>query len=200
MDSRPIPARMQQELSTYITRFVQLSEAELQTALSFFEYHRVPKRTLLLQAGEICTFEAFIRSGCAREYYTDQKGSEHTIEFAVENWWVSDINSFENRVPSQVCIETLEDSELLVLTPESKEALLEAVPRLERMFRIMMQRHLNVVKNRLLRNMSDTAMDRYLLFLRRYPDVIQRVPQYYIASYLGISQEFLSKLRKRALQ
>lgn len=200
MDSRPIPARMQQELSTYITRFVQLSEAELQTALSFFEYRRVPKRTLLLQAGEICTFEAFIRSGCAREYYTDQKGSEHTIEFAVENWWVSDINSFENRVPSQVCIETLEDSELLVLTPESKEALLEAVPRLERMFRIMMQRHLNVVKNRLLRNMSDTAMDRYLLFLRRYPDVIQRVPQYYIASYLGISQEFLSKLRKRALQ
>ncbi len=189
---------MQQELSTYITRFVDLSDAELHSALSFFEYRRVPKRTQLLQAGDICTFEAFIRSGCAREYYIDKRGSEHTLEFAVENWWISDINSFENRLPSQVCIETLEDSELLVLTPESKEALLRAVPRLERMFRIMMQRHLNVVKNRLLRNMSDTAMDRYLLFLRRYPDVIQRVPQYYIASYLGISQEFLSKLRKRA--
>ena len=190
---------MYQELETYITRFVGLSDQEMQTALSFFEARTVPKRTLLLRAGEVCAFEAFIVSGCAREYFIDARGSEHTIEFAVENWWVSDINSFENRVPSQVFIETLENTEFLLLTPDAKEALLEAVPRLERMFRVMMQRHLNVIKTRLLRNMSDTAMDRYLMFLRRYPDVIQRVPQYYIASYLGISQAFLSKLRKRAL-
>jgi len=85
-----------------------------------------------------------------------------------------------------------------MLTPDSEEALLKEVPKLERMFRIMMQRHLNVIKNRLLRNMSNSAMDLYQMFLNRYPDVIRRVPQYYIALYLGISQEFLSKLRKRA--
>lgn len=188
------------ELRDYISSYVTLSEAEMGRGLSAFEYRRVPRRTLLLRAGDVCGFEAFIRSGCAREYYVDHKGSEHTVEFALESWWISDIYSFENQVPSRVSIETLEDTELLVLSPESKLALLDEVPKMERMFRIMMQRHLNVMKNRLLRNMSDSAMDRYQRFLERYPDVTRRVPQYYIASYLGISQEFLSKLRRRALK
>ncbi|WP_233131810.1 Crp/Fnr family transcriptional regulator [Robiginitalea sediminis] len=188
------------ELRKYISGFVALTDQEMELVLTAFEYRQVPRRTQLLRAGEVCSFEAFILSGCAREYYVDDKGSEHTVEFALERWWISDIYSFENQVPSRVSIETLEDTELLVLSPETKASLLEEVPKMERMFRLMMQRHLNVVKNRLLRNMSDTAMDRYLLFLERYPDVIRRVPQYYIASYLGISQEFLSKLRRRAVK
>lgn len=191
---------MKNELKKYLERFIELSDKESDMALQFFEYQKIPKHTLILRSGDICSFEAYIKRGCAREFFTDHKGNEHTVEFAVEDWWISEINSFENKVPSQVSIETLEETEILFLSLESKKELLKAVPSLERMFRIMMQRHVHVLKKRLLQNMSRNAMDRYLTFLEQYPTVVQRVPQYHIASYLGISQEFLSKLRKRAHQ
>ncbi|WP_421824306.1 Crp/Fnr family transcriptional regulator [Flagellimonas oceanensis] len=188
---------MKNELKRYLERFVQLSEQELNHALDFFEYAKVPKNTLILESGKVCNFEAYIISGCAREYFVDKKGNEHTVEFAIEDWWISEINSFENSKPSKVSIETLEETELLMLSLEAKQDLLDSVPQLERMFRIMMQRHVHVLKNRMLLHLSGNAMDRFQMFLNQYPTVVQRVPQYHIASYLGISKEFLSKLRKR---
>jgi CRP-like cAMP-binding protein len=151
----------------------------------------------MLNAGEVCDFEAYVNKGCIREYFIDRKGAELTLEFAVEDWWVSDITSFESQSPSNMYIETLEDCELLVLTRDSKERLLARIPKLERMFRLMIQRHLTVVQNRLFRTVSYSAMDKYREFIKRYPTISQRVPQHYIASYLGISPEFLSRLRKR---
>ncbi len=190
---------MKNELKNYLERFINLSDEESEMALQFFEYRKFPKNSLILRSGDICNFEAYIKRGCAREFFTDHKGNEHTVEFAIEDWWISEINSFENKVPSQVSIETLEETEMLMLSLESKTQLLETIPALDRMFRIMMQRHVHALKKRLLQNMSRNAMDRYQMFLEQYPTVVQRVPQYHIASYLGISQEFLSKLRKRTM-
>ena len=191
---------MFQNIHNYIARYVPLTAEELELVTSSLEYKVVPKKTILLRAGEVCDFEAYVNRGCIREYLLDRRGTELTLEFAVEDWWVSDITSFENGTPSFMYIETLEDCELLLLSRASKERLLEQVPKLERMFRLMIQRHLSVVQGRLFKTITYSALDQYQEFLRRYPSIPQRVPQHYIASYLGITPEFLSKLRKQQMK
>ena len=191
---------MFQNINAYVLKCVNLSPRELEYFNSILEYKVIPKRTMLLRAGNICNFEAYVIKGCIREYYIDGHGAEVTLQFAVEDWWVSDITSFQDQKVSNMYIETLEDCELLMLSRQSKEQLLVEVPKLERMFRLMIQRHLSAVQNRLFKTITHTAIEKYLEFLNRYPAIPQRVPQHYIASYLGISPEFLSKLRTRHLK
>ena len=191
---------MFQNINAYVLKCVNLSPRELEYFNSILEYKVIPKRTMLLRAGNICNFEAYVIKGCIREYYIDGHGAEVTLQFAVEDWWVSDITSFQDQKVSNMYIETLEDCELLMLSRQSKEELLAEVPKLERMFRLMIQRHLSAVQNRLFKTITHTAIEKYLEFLNRYPAIPQRVPQHYIASYLGISPEFLSKLRTRHLR
>lgn len=191
---------MHESIQNYISRFVSLTPEELSVVENCMQLQEIPKKTILLNAGDVCNFEAYVLKGCIREYFIDHKGQELTLEFAVEDWWVSDITSFENQTPSIMYIETLEDCELLMLSRAAKDELLARVPKLERMFRLMIQRHLSVLQKRLFRTVSYTAMDKFEQFLRRYPSLPQRVPQHYIASYLGITPEFLSKLRKRQMK
>lgn len=191
---------MFQTINAYVSKCVNLSPRELEYFNSILEYKVIPKRTMLLQAGKICNFEAYVIKGCIREYYIDPHGAEVTLQFAVEDWWVSDITSFQDQKVSNMYIETLEDCELLMLSRQSKEQLLVEVPKVERMFRLMIQRHLSAVQNRLFNTITHTATEKYLEFLKRYPAIPQRVPQHYIASYLGISPEFLSKLRTKHLR
>ena len=197
---KPIFSPMFDRLNSYVSRSVELTNAELGYFNTIFEYRAIPKKTMLLQAGDICNFEAYVNKGCIREYYIDSNGFEVTLQFAVEDWWVSDIASFQDQTISNMYIETLEDCELLVLSRQAKENLLAHVPKLERMFRLMLQRHIGAIQNRLYKTISQTALEKYLEFIRRYPTIPQRVPQHYIASYLGISPEFLSKLRTRHLK
>jgi CRP-like cAMP-binding protein len=187
-------------INSYVSKVVDLSAAELEYFNNILKHKHIPKKTMLLQAGDICDFEAYVVKGCIREYYIDGKGIEVTLQFAVEDWWVSDIASFQDQTPSSMYIETLEDCELLILSRQAKEDLLAKVPKLERMFRLMIQRHLVVITSRLYKTMAHTAIEKYLEFIKRYPTIPQRVPQHYIASYLGISPEFLSKLRTRHLK
>jgi len=191
---------MFQNINNYAARSVNLTTEETALFNEILEYHKVPKKTRLLAAGDICNFEAYVNKGCIREYIVDENGVEVTLQFAIEDWWVSDLASFQDQSPCIMYIETLEDCELLILTRDSKERLLTEVPKLERMFRLMLQRHLTVVQKRLFKTISTTAMEKYLEFINRYPSIPQRVPQHYIASYLGISPEFLSKLRARNLK
>ena len=191
---------MFQNINAYVLKCVNLSAGELEYFNSMLQYKTIPKKTMLLQAGNICNFEAYVIKGCIREYYSDSDGAELTLQFAVEDWWVSDITSFEDQKVSSMYIEALEDCELLMLSRESKEQLLAEVPKLERMFRLMIQRHLSVVQSRLFKTITHTGMEKYLEFIKRYPTIPQRVPQHYIASYLGMSPEFLSKLRTRHLK
>jgi CRP-like cAMP-binding protein len=191
---------MFQNINAYVLKCINLSAGELEYFNSILQYKVIPKKTMLLQAGNICNFEAYVIKGCIREYYIDSNGAELTLEFAVEDWWVSDLTSFEDQKVSNVYIETLEDCELLMLSRQSKEQLLAEIPKLERMFRLMIQRHLSVIQSRLFKTVTQPGIEKYLEFIKRYPTIPQRVPQHYIASYLGMSPEFLSKLRTRHLK
>ena len=139
-----------------------------------------------------------MRKGCVRKYYIDTNGFEVILQFAIEDAWVSDISFslYENK-RSRVYIETLEDCELFLFTPETKEELFAKVPKFERAFRILMQRSLAVTQERLFQTIAKTATEKYVEFIDQYPTLSQRVAQHYIASYLGISAEFLSKIRTK---
>lgn len=181
----------------YVARCLVLDNNEMDEFHSILQYKKVKKKTFLLQKGEICTFEAYIIKGCIKVYYLDENGNEVILLFAVEDWWVSDIASFTDQKPSNLFIETIEECELLMLNHDGKEALYQKVPKLERMFRLMVQRAYVALQNRLFATISQPAEERYLEFLKRYPSIPQRVPQHQIAAYLGISPEFLSKIRAK---
>jgi CRP-like cAMP-binding protein len=186
------------QINTNISRYVAFDELELSIFNSLLVYREVPKKRILLHAGEQCGFEIFLIKGSARKYYIDSNGVEVVLQLAIEDAWLSDISFsiYENN-PSNVFIETLEDCEFFMFTPESKEILFEKAPRFERAYRILMERHLAVTQNRLFGTISKTATDKYVDFLEQYPTLPNRFAQHYIASYLGITPEFLSKIRKK---
>lgn len=188
---------MFQQINQYIARCISLNEKELTFFHSILHHKTIKKKTFLLQQGQVCDFEAYIIKGCIKVYYLDKEGNEVILLFAVEDWWVSDIESFTNQLPSNLFIETLEDCELLFLNFADKERLYQQVPQLERMFRLMVQRAYVVLQHRFFATISQPAEERYLDFLKRYPSIPQRVAQHQIAAYLGISPEFLSKIRAK---
>lgn len=191
---------MYQEIDQAIARYVQLSEEELQLFHSLLKFKKARKKSFLLQEGDICTTEAFVLKGCIRTYYLDKEGLETIISFAVEGWWVSDLTSFTDQTPSHMFIEALEDCELLQIDYPSKMQVFEKIPKLERYFRLLVQRSLGVIQQRFYASLSQTAEERYLNFLEKYPQIVQRVPQHQIARYIGVSPEFLSKIRSGLLK
>ncbi len=184
-------------IDAHVHSYTSPSAADLELLHSLLEIRTYRKKTLLLSEGEICRFECFINKGCIRNYYLNDKGEEVTLQFATEGWWVSDMASFNEHTHSHLFIESLEDCEVLVLTQATKEQLLRQAPCFERLFRILVQRNLARLQERLFRTIATTASEKYLDFLERYPGIPQRVAQHYIASYLGFTPEFLSKVRTR---
>lgn len=180
-----------------VSKCITLTAEEQTQFTDLLEFKTIPKKTILLREGEVCQFEGYIKKGCVRIYYVNENGFEVVLSFAVEDWWVSDIASFHENKPSLFFIETLEETEMFLLTPQTKEKLLLTIPKFERVFRLLVQRNLSSVQNRLVNTISKTASDRYLEFIKLYPSVPLRVPQYHIASYLGVSPEFVSTIRKR---
>lgn len=183
------------QIDASIAKYVQLTAAEQELFHSLLKHKKVKKKHFLLQEGEVCTFETFIIKGCVRLYFIDKEGVETILYFAVENWWVSDLASFMDQQPSNQFIETLEDCELLILDYRSKNELLEKIPKMEKYYRILLQRSMGVLQQRFYANVSQTAEERYLAFIEKYPQVVQRVPQHQIARYIGVSPEFLSKVK-----
>ncbi len=165
-----------------ITRFITLTPEEEKIFTDLLVCEKFPKKTVLLREGEICQFEGYIHKGCLRMYCLDDNGTEVTLLFAIEDWWISDIASFQEQKPSKVYIETLEDSEIYMLNPATKEKLLNEVPKFERVFRMLVQRNLTTLQSRLVDTISKSASNRYLEFIKVYPSIPQRVAQYYIAS------------------
>lgn len=186
---------MFETIDRFIAKYITLNDDELAFFHSLLRTRKVKKKNFLLQEGEICDFEAFIIKGCIRSYYLDKEGVETILLFAVEDWWVSDLTSFADRKPSNLFIETIEDSELLTLDFAGKNKLLEKIPAFEHMYRLLVQRSLGVLQQRFYSTLSETAEERYKQFLEKYPLVAQRVPQHQIARYIGVSPEFLSKVR-----
>lgn len=188
---------MFEQINKNVCKNGDFTQSEIDYFNSILQYKTIPKKTLLLQDGEICNFEAYIIKGCIRKYYINEHGHEVILQFAIEDWWVSDIASFHEKKPSKLFIETLEECELLLLTPETKEQLVTKVPKFERIFRLLVQRNLSSMQNRLIDTIAKTAQEKYLEFLKLYPTIPQRVAQHYIASYLGMTAEFLSKIRTK---
>jgi len=188
---------MFEQINKNVCKNGDFTQSEMDYFNSILQHKVIPKKTLLLQDGDVCNFEAYILKGCIRKYYINEQGHEVILQFAIEDWWVSDIASFHEKKPSKLFIETLEDCELLLLTPETKEQLLTKVPKFERIFRLLVQRNLSSMQNRLIDTIAKTAQEKYLEFLKLYPTIPQRVAQHYIASYLGMTAEFLSKIRTK---
>lgn len=186
---------MFEALDQFVSKYIRLTSEETEIFHSLLEYKKVRKKQFLLREGEICQFEAFILKGCIRTFYVDKSGTETILNFAVEGWWVSDLSSFSEQQPSAQNIETLEDCELLVINYDNKKILFDVIPAFEKVFRILVQRSLGVLQQRFYAGISQTAEERYLAFIEKYPQVVQRVPQHQIARYIGVSPEFLSKVR-----
>jgi CRP-like cAMP-binding protein len=186
---------MFEALDQFVSKYIRLTQEETEIFHSLLAYKKVKKKQFLLREGEICQFEAFILKGCIRTFYVDKSGTETILNFAVEGWWVSDLSSFSEQQPSAQNIETLEDCELLMINYENKKILFDVIPAFEKVFRILVQRSLGVLQQRFYAGISQTAEERYLAFIEKYPQVVQRVPQHQIARYIGVSPEFLSKVR-----
>ncbi|TCC88518.1 Crp/Fnr family transcriptional regulator [Pedobacter frigiditerrae] len=188
---------MFEQINTSVSNYIAFNPEELQIFNQLLKHRTIPKKHFLLRADEVCNFEGFVVKGCLRKYYIDENGQEVIIQFAVENNWISDIASFSNQQPGKLFIETLEESSILYLNPQSKEELLSRVPKFERFYRKLVERNVSLLHNRLHFSISKTAEEKYLDFLENYPSIPQRVAQHHIASYLGMSAEFLSKVRKK---
>jgi len=184
-------------INEYVNRCGTFNAIELLKFNNYLRIRHVKKKQILLREGEVCDFEAYIVKGCLRSFYVDENGSEVILQFSIEDWWVGDIGSFNERTPSSLYIEALEDSVILTLNPERKEQLLRDLPSFERVFRLMLQRHIAALEQRLIRTIAKPAVEKYLEFVKKYPSIVQRVPQHYIASYLGMTPEFLSKIRRK---
>lgn len=180
-----------------IEKHLAISDSDFERFTAPFYHRKIAKKQFLLRAGQICKFEGFVIKGCLRVYYLDEQGQERILYFAIEDWWITDIDSFTNNTPSILNIEALEDSEVLLITQPYKEALYEQVPIVEKLFRIMTQKTHVALQRRMISALGKTADERYLEFITKYPQLEQRLTQLQVASYLGISHEFLSKIRKK---
>lgn len=181
----------------HVSRYVPLSAAEQELFTSLLTVKRLLRKQFLLQAGDICRHENYVLDGCVRSFFVDDKGDEHTLHFALEDWWITDLESFLHQIPAVVNIEALTPVTVLQLDKPSLERLYTEVPAFERFFRILHQNAYLAQNKRILNNISMTGEARYTDLLERYPKLVQRVPQKYIASYLGITPVFLSQIRAR---
>jgi CRP-like cAMP-binding protein len=188
---------MSQLLISNIQRFLPLTDEEKYMILSIMKPKKIRKRQYLLQEGDNSKYSAFVLSGCLRCYFVDQNGFEHILQFAIEDWWIADMMSFTSGKSSRLNIDALEDAEVLLLTREDQLALFERSPKFEKYFRIITENGMISNQQRLLDNLSLPATDRYKNFINKYPLFMQRIPQTQIAAYLGITPEFLSKIRSQ---
>lgn len=176
---------------------ISVNEDELSYCKTLFLPKKLRKRQFLLQEGDVCKYQAFVEKGLLRSFRVDEKGSDHILQFAVEGWWAADLSSYITGEPSHFNIEALEDSELLLLSKPSWDALMQHSPKFEHYFRIIIQNNLIATQKRLLESRTETAEEMYLNFVEGYPGCMQRIPQHMIASFIGVSRETLSRLRRR---
>jgi CRP-like cAMP-binding protein len=157
---------------------------------------KIKKRQFILQENDVCKHYTFVAEGCFKKYHVDKKGSEHNLQFAAENDWIMEIDSFYSEKPSRVYIEAIEPSTILQITKKDLLYLFTHNPKFDRNFRVIVENRFVQLENRILQAISSTAEERYLTFLSQYPHLSSRLPSTQIASYLGITPEFLSRIRK----
>lgn len=184
-------------LIDYFEKLLPLNEEEKSVVEGVFKERKIKRRQFILQEGDISRYNSFVVEGCFRMYLVDEKGKEHNLQFAVENWWIGDIGSFHSEKPSKLYIEALEDSIILQIKKDDQLKLFVDYPKFNRIFRVFTENALVSAQRRILQNISSSAEERYLDFLNRYPNFFNRISNIQIASYLGVTPEFLSTIRKK---
>ena len=187
------------KIKNYVARHIQLTEEEQEYFLSLLKIRKVKKKQFIVQPDFICKYRSYVYSGAMRAYLLDNKIQEHTIAFAIDDWWISDYNSYIFQQPATLFVEALEDTILIQIDYNAEQLLKEIVPKFEKFFRIITERAFAFLQQRVLSNLSKTAEERYEEFMQRYAEIVKQVPQYALASYLGMSTEYLSKLRNNRL-
>lgn len=191
---------MKEQILQYVSQFIDINKDEKEYFLSLFTEKTIKKRQFIVQPDYVCKYRTFILEGAFRGYLMCTEGKEHTISFGIENWWISDFNSYIFQEPATLFIEATENSKILQLSYNDEQELLEKHPKFEKMFRIMSQKDLASNQKRVMSNLSDSAEIRYEKFVVQYPKINNRMPQYAIASYLGFTTEYLSKIRNKRTQ
>jgi CRP-like cAMP-binding protein len=186
-------------LQTYLQGKINLPEEQFKLWASLMHPLKIKKNEYLLREGEVSRQLAFVAKGCLRLYSIDAKGKEHILQFAPEFWWVGDMESFVRNTASLYFIDAIEDSEVLLMDHHSQQELFHRVPEAAMFFQELMQNRQAATQKRIIYSMSASAEERYLDFIKTYPSFVQRVPQHMIASYLGITPESLSRIRKQVV-
>ena len=184
-------------LIKYFSSYMPLSEEEITTLESLFVQRKIKRRQFILDEGDVCKLNTFVVEGCFRMYLVDKNGKEHNLQFAVENWWIGDIGSFHSGEPSRLYIEALENSIVLQIKKDDQLKLFIEHPKFNRIFRVFTENALVSYQKRILQNISSTAEERYLDFVEQYPFFFNRISNVQIASFLGVTPEFLSTIRKK---
>ncbi|MCF0070173.1 Crp/Fnr family transcriptional regulator [Dyadobacter sp. CY261] len=195
MEKDPALNRM---ILDHVLRRIELTDAEQTRFISILKIRKLLPRQYLVQQGDVCQYESYVCKGFLRSFYVDERGNDHTLHFAMEDWWISDSTSFHLQIPATRNIVALEASVLLQVEKNDLEQLYQDVPAFERFWRILEQKGGIAQDQRILNAISMTGAERYQALIAKYPTLEQRMPQRHIASYLGITPVFLSQIRKQS--
>ena len=184
-------------LIAHFRKSITLTDNEAEVVSEYFTLVKLKKKEILLFVGDHSSHMRFISEGCLRSYYMDDDAKEHIIQFGIEEWWINDLYSYLTNTPSKQFIQAIENSKVLQIHKDKLNELYDTVPAIERFFRLKFQKAYVSLQERTINTMSKKAEECYVEFRSKYRDIEQRVPQYMVASYLGITPEFLSSLRKK---
>jgi CRP-like cAMP-binding protein len=183
----------------YLTEKAQLNAEEINAVQAVSLEKKIKKKQYLLHEGGVCHYNCFIIKGCLRLYSISDDGTEHILRFAVENWWMSDRESYNNGSPSRYNIDALEDCELILIDKPDFGQLLKTIPNLKNFIDSLLARSYDAIQHRVMGAISYTAEERYKNFVTRFPVIFHRIPLHMIASYLGVSRETLSRIRSQSV-
>ena len=188
------------QLKAHLNNYVDATDEAVEALLGAMEKMDVKKGAFVLEPGQDCQTQWFVLKGVLRSYYVDRQGVDHNLQFAVENWWSADLGGFFKQQPAELHIQALENSLVLALERKKQEKLFDAYPVLERFFRLIVQNAYVEAQRRILATLSLSAEERFERFMRRYPGLLNRIPQYHIAGYIGVTPEFFSKMKSHYFQ
>jgi CRP-like cAMP-binding protein len=187
---------MENSVAKGIFKDVNLTDTEAEIVVMKLKKMIIPKGRIILSAGQSVPYQYYVYSGCLRTYYLDNSGKEHTIQFAIKDWWISDYTAFFTGGQSILYIECIQEAEIYQISKVSMENLYKEVPVIETFFRVKMERFFASFQKRILSDLAMSAKDKYNRFIRTYPQIEQIIKNYHLASYLGITTESLSRIRK----
>ena len=189
---------IRKQLAQHLRRYTEVPEKEVQPILSHFQTITVAKKVNLIEAGQICRYHYYVGKGCLRMFFINGKGNEQTLQFAIENWWLTDHRSFSSQRETGFFIQAVERCELLAIDLSNQEHMFHAHPCMERYFRKIYEIAYGVAQQGMKLRYELSGEDMYFHFVRAFPDFANRIPQYLLASYLGITPEYLSEIKKSA--